>query len=109
MGTALSNTAGRDLQTLFRVGVTAAMSDQQLLEQFLARRGSEGENAFAALVDRHGPMVWRVCRRALADHNDAEDAFQVTFLVLAARRDRLRDVRYWRTGFMVSPSGRPRM
>jgi RNA polymerase sigma factor (sigma-70 family) len=85
MGTGLSITAGRDLQTLFRVGVTAAMSDQQLLEQFLARRGSEGEDAFAALVDRHGPMVWRVCQRALADHNDAEDAFQVTFLVLARK------------------------
>ena len=61
------------------------MSDQQLLEQFIAGRGSEREDAFAALVDRHRAMVWRVCRRILADPNDAEDAFQVTFLVLARK------------------------
>src|SRR5262245_28787340 len=56
--------------------------DPALLERFV--RGRD-EGAFAALVERHGPMVLRVCRRLLADPHAAEDAFQATFLVLARR------------------------
>src|SRR5215470_5717650 len=57
-------------------------ADGQLLEDFAARRD---EGAFAALVARHGPMVLRVCQRVLRQEQDAEDAFQATFLVLVRK------------------------
>jgi RNA polymerase sigma factor (sigma-70 family) len=58
-----------------------------LLHRFAARRD---EQAFAALVDRHGPMVLAVCRRVLRDSHEAEDACQATFLVLARKAGSLR-------------------
>jgi RNA polymerase sigma factor (sigma-70 family) len=60
----------------------AGMTDGQLLTCFIERRD---EAALAALVKRHGPMVWGVCRRLLGHHQDAEDAFQATFLVLVQK------------------------
>jgi RNA polymerase sigma factor (sigma-70 family) len=62
-------------------------SDGQLLEDFLTRRD---ETAFEALVRRHGPMVLGVCRRILRNTQDAEDAFQATFLVLVRKAGSLR-------------------
>jgi RNA polymerase sigma factor (sigma-70 family) len=58
------------------------LSDGQLLDCFLSGRE---EAAFEALLRRHGPMVLGVCRRILRHDQDAEDAFQATFLVLARK------------------------
>ncbi len=78
------------LRTLFGAGTTAGLTDGQLLERFAGRCGHDAEAAFAALVSRHGPMVRRVCRSLLADANDADDAFQATFLVLARKAGAIR-------------------
>ena len=80
----------RHLRTLYRVGVVGDLTDGQLLERFVAGRDESAEAGFAALVERHGPMVLRVCRQILGDAHDAEDAFQATFLVLARRAGSVR-------------------
>jgi len=77
--------ASRQLDRLFRLGTVGGMTDPQLLEQFVAGDDESAAIAFEAIVERHGPMVLRVCRLVLHDAHAAEDAFQATFLVLARR------------------------
>ena len=86
----MDTAALRYLCTLYRVGVVGDLTDGQLLERFVAGRDESAEAGFAALVERHGPMVLRVCRQILGDAHDAEDAFQATFLVLARRAGSVR-------------------
>ena len=90
MASGRSGDLSRQLQALFQIGTLGGLSDAPLLERFVAGRDEAGEAAFRALVDRHGPMVLRVCRSVLQDDHDAEDAFQVTFLVLARKAGSIR-------------------
>ncbi len=65
----------------------AALTDGQFLERFCYQ---QDESAFEALVRRHGPMVFSVCRRVCRHQQDAEDAFQASFLVLARKAKSVR-------------------
>src|SRR5271156_2695896 len=75
------------LATLFASGTFTGLSDLELLERLAAQ---DDRMAFEVLVGRHAPLVLNVCRRLLADPNDADDAFQATFLVLARKAGSIR-------------------
>ena len=78
----------KQIESLYSVGVVVGLTDGQLLGRFVNRRGEPAaEAAFAALVDRHGPMVLRVCRRILGDEHAGEDASQAVFLILSRRSE----------------------
>src|SRR5206468_9418853 len=64
----------------------APSSDTDLLTRFAETRD---EAAFAEIVQRHGPLVWAVCRSRLSAA-DADDAFQATFIVLTRRARAIR-------------------
>jgi len=116
-GTALGNSCialGREMKTrqsmvlqqlgaLFTSGSMSGIPDHQLLERFILRRDDVAEAAFAALVDRHGPMVLKVCRSVLVDPHDAQDAFQATFILLAAKHLESATVNCWATGSTALP------
>jgi RNA polymerase sigma factor (sigma-70 family) len=82
MASAHLGAAMRHIRLLFGEGTLGALPDAQLLERYVAHRD---EPAFNALVHRHGPMVLAVCRGVLDDPNDADDAFQATFLLFARK------------------------
>jgi RNA polymerase sigma factor (sigma-70 family) len=78
----------RPLDLVLRRLATESRSDRELLEQFLT---GKNEQAFAALVQRHQGMVHSVCRSVLRHCQDAEDACQAAFLVLAKQARSIRD------------------
>jgi RNA polymerase sigma factor (sigma-70 family) len=75
------------LRQLTAAAHAEGLPDRELVRRFAAWRDEE---AFAALVRRHGTMVLRVCRRVLHDGHAAEDAFQAAFLVLSRKAASLR-------------------
>jgi RNA polymerase sigma factor (sigma-70 family) len=77
----------KHLRTLTTAARIDALTDRELIERFAALHD---EDAFTALVRRHGPMVLRVCRRILHNGHDADDVFQATFLVLSRKAVSLR-------------------
>src|SRR5947209_3721443 len=62
-------------------------TDGHLLARFVDR-GDEA--AFTALLVRHGPLVRGVCRQVLRNADEADDAFQATFLVLVQKAGSIR-------------------
>ena len=83
-----------NLQTLFSAGSLGDLTDGQILERFATGPSEVCERMFAALVERHGPMVLGVCRSMLFDPDDVEDAFQASFLVLFKKDSRPLDARF---------------
>ncbi len=75
------------LRTLALIHADPSDTDADLLKRFVRQHD---ERAFETLIRRHGPLVLGVCRRLLKNLHDAEDAFQVTFLVLARKARSIR-------------------
>src|SRR5262245_1460160 len=87
MATSQLSKAIRDLRLTVVAHGTESLTDDQLLNRFVEHRD---QAAFAALVHRHGQLVWGVCRRVVAHHHDAEDAFQATYVDLASKAASIR-------------------
>src|SRR5262245_29248718 len=72
-------------------GAAASCGDEVPDAELVRRFALHGdEQAFRAVVARHGPVVWAVCRRVAGSHHDAEDAFQAAMLVFARKAPELR-------------------
>ncbi len=84
----IQNGISRSLGQLYSAGTLNGLSESEWIDRFVASRD---ESAFEAIVERHGPMVLRVCQNVLGDRHEAEDAFQATFLVLARRASSIRN------------------
>jgi RNA polymerase sigma factor (sigma-70 family) len=82
MASTLLHSVLRHLRRIARPQEEGELSDVRLLGRFAHSRD---EAAFEVLVRRHGPRILEVCRRLLPDDHDVEDAFQATFLALAAK------------------------
>jgi RNA polymerase sigma factor (sigma-70 family) len=83
----LTMTNGQSTVLLRQIRKLASLAESQTSDRELLRSftGQRDESAFAALLERHGPMVLGVCRRILHNGHDAEDACQAAFLILARK------------------------
>src|SRR5262245_16327516 len=77
----------RHLRRAATLSQTQRLDDAQLLDRYVSCRD---EDAFATLVRRYGRLVRSVCRHVLHHEHDIDDAFQVTFLVLARKAGSIR-------------------
>src|SRR5690349_17526140 len=87
MSTAPWGTVLQHLRKIVAAPTTRNSTDAPLPQAFVAERD---QSAFAVLVQRHGALVMSVCRHVLRQEQDAEDAFQATFLVLARQAAAIR-------------------
>src|SRR5206468_1085230 len=94
----------RHLRGMVAPQETAGTLDAELLRRYVKERD---EAAIETMMRRHGPMVLGVCRRVLGNPHDAEDAFQVTFLVLVRKASALQSPGTVGIGFMEWLIGRP--
>src|SRR5262249_61165916 len=76
-----------EVQRLIKHPRRGCPPDRDLLERYTQQRD---EAAFGELVRRYAPLVLGVCQRVLGQPQDAEDAFQATFLVLSQKPKALR-------------------
>lgn len=100
------------LHVLAGIGVVGDLPDSQLLGLVMGGHDLKSKAAFTALVQRHGPMVLGICRQVLGDTQDAEDAFQATFLVLARKAGSVRkadSLASWLHGVALRVSARTRV
>jgi RNA polymerase sigma factor (sigma-70 family) len=112
MATGLTSGLHRDVDCLFESGSLTGFSDRDLLDRINRAAENSAEAAFEALVVRHGPMVQRVCRNILSNPDDADDAFQATFLILVQQRSSIRklgSVASWLYGVAARVSARARV
>jgi len=77
----------RHIRRLANAQAAQSLPDRELLHSFIGQRD---DRAFSELVNRHGKLVFYVCRQVLRHEQDAEDAFQATFMVLAKKAESIR-------------------
>src|SRR3954451_21425306 len=112
MASASTGALQRDMGALFDAGSMTGLTDRDLIERLSGPRAAAAEAAFEVLVTRHGPMVLRVCRNVLGDLDDAQDAFQATFIVLVKQRGAIRkldSVGSWLYGVAARVAARARV
>ncbi len=85
-----SRPLAQQLERLWSSGTVSGLSDAELVKRFTGSKGPAAEQAFEALLGRHGPMVLGVCRHILRRPQDVDDAFQATFLVLVRKAGSIR-------------------
>jgi RNA polymerase sigma-70 factor (ECF subfamily) len=90
MATGKSRPLAQHLERLWNSGTVSGLSDAELVRRFTGSKGPAAEQAFEALLGRHGPMVLGVCRHILRRPQDVDDAFQATFLVLVRKARSIR-------------------